>query len=74
MLRLTLIATILLLLQAVASARTVSRSSVVRVNGRVLIINNPVITQTQPRVEKPDHWDAARASYFQRMYGNGYCR
>lgn len=55
----------LLLLAGTASARTVA----VRYNGRLVVINNPVIVQAQPRVKPTDHWDAARASYFQHRYG-----
>lgn len=73
MLRFVLVTTAILLLQSVASARTVSRT--VRYNGTVYVLNNQLIVQPAPRVERPDHWQRARESYFQRMYGtSGYCR
>lgn len=63
----------LVLLAGGAQARTVSRT--VRYNGRLIVINNPTIVQTAPRIETPDPWETMRADYFKRTYGSrAYCR
>lgn len=79
MLRSMLIIVVVLLMQAAAHAAPFrqltppARTSVIR--GPVYVLNNSVIVQAAPRVERPDPWETMRADYFKRTYGGrGYCR
>ena len=79
MLRATLVIVAILLLQSVAEAapfRQLTPNARTVIRGRnVVVFNNSLIVPATPRVETPDHWETARASYFQRMYGTrSLCR
>lgn len=70
MIRTILILTVLLLGARAAHGRTHSRPAVVVTSkaGTTVVVAYP--QQPQPRKPEPvDHWTAARASYFARMYG-----